>query len=243
MQCVTTAAASTVKVQVFGTLSYNKTGIQNTPIYLGYSADGGSHWENFTIVQTRSDGTYGAVWIPNATGNYLMTVHWNGNDTLHSIEARVNLVLTSDSSDNELSIISNSNITNLVFTAEKKLLSFNTNGTSDKESYFYACIPKSLLSDVQTAQVNVDGNPVQFASESQQDVWVISSVYSKTEHALTIQIPTAEVLTPNSIPWTLIVIIVVVLLIALVAVIVVVRRRRRTAATVKSILKENRPTY
>jgi hypothetical protein len=243
LSCITSAAASTVKVQVSGTLSYNKTGIPNAPMYIGYSADGGSHWENFTLVQTRSDGTYGAVWIPNATGNYIMTVHWDGNDTLHRIEAKVNLALTSDSSGNEFSIMSNSNITNLAYNAATQVISFNTNGTSDPESYIYACVPKTLVNDVQALKVYVDGNPVQFASESQPDVWVISALYSKTEHSLTVQIPSVEVINPTSIPWTAIVIVAAVIVIALLAVVVVFRRRRRMAKTVASILKENRPTY
>ena len=107
MSCITSAVATTVKVQVSGTLSYNKTGIPNAPIFIGYSADGGSYWENITLVQTRTDGTYGAVWIPNATGNYIMTAHWGGNDTLHSIDVKVDIALISDSVGNEFSIISN----------------------------------------------------------------------------------------------------------------------------------------
>jgi len=228
---------------VSGTLSYNKTGIPNAPIYIGYSADGGSHWENFTLVQTRSDGTYDAVWTPNSTGNYIMNAHWDGNDTLHRIDAKVNLALISDSSGNQFSVMSNSNITNIAYNSATQVISFNTNGTSDSESYFYACIPKALVNDVQTLKVNVDGAQVQFASESQPDVWVLSALYSKTEHAITVQIPSVQVISPTNIPWTAIVIVAAIIVVALLAVVVVLRRRRRMAKTVAAILKENRPSY
>ena len=47
MYCRSTAAVSTLQVDVTGTLTYNKTAIPNAAMYIGYSADGGAKWENF----------------------------------------------------------------------------------------------------------------------------------------------------------------------------------------------------
>ncbi len=244
VQCITTAAASNLTVQVSGTLTFNQTGIPNAAIYVGYSADCGNSWENFSLVQTRGDGSFGAVWVPNATGNYLVNAHWDGNDSLHWFDARMNLALTSDSSGNVLSAVSNSTISSFAYNSTTQILSFNTNGTSGTTGYVYASIPKNLVSDIQTLEVNIDGKSIAFGSESQGDVWVISCVYSQSEHVFTVQIPSVGFMSPATMPWTTIVVIAAVIaLIAVLAVVVVIRRRRRTAATVAAILKENRPLH
>jgi hypothetical protein len=242
IDCKTTAAASNLKVKVTGTLTYNNTSIPSASIYVGYSADCGNKWENFSLVQTQADGGFETVWIPNATGNYLISAQWEGNTTLHWMNATVNLATTPDSADNEFSVTSNSTISNFTYNSVTQELSFNTNGTSSTTGYAHVCIPKTLVSDVQTIEVNADGKPVTFTSESQDDVWVIFCVYTQSQHAFTVKIPFMQAISPATTPWIAIIIVIAVL-IALVAVAVVIRRRRRTAATVASILKENRPLH
>jgi hypothetical protein len=193
------------------------------------------------LVQTGVDGGFAAVWTPNATGNYLLCAQWMGNDTLHWMNATVNLSLTSDSSGNEFSVMSNSTVSNFNYEEATRTVSFNTNGTSGTTGYMQVCIPKTVLSDWQTLTVNMDGQSVAFGGKSQDDVWVISCVYAQSEHAFTLQIPLVQALTPATTPWITIIVVLAVI-IAVVAVAVVVRRRRRTAATVAAILKETRST-
>ena len=238
--CKSTAAASNLKVAVTGTLTYNKTGISGAAIYIGYSADSGNNWENFSLVQTHADGGFETLWTPNATGNYLVSASWVGNDSLHWMNATLNLATMPDLAGNEFSVVSNSSISNFNYNSATRELSFNTNGTSSTTGYAQVCVPKTLVGDIQTVKVNVDGKPVAFTGESQDDVWVISCVYAQSQHAFTIELPTAQTLSPAATPWIAIVVVLAVL-IALVAIAVVVRRRRRTAATVASILKQNRP--
>jgi hypothetical protein len=146
----------------------------------------------------------------------------------------------SDLAGNEFSAVSNSTISNINYNSTTQELSFNTNGTSRTTGYANVCIPKNLVSDIQTVKVNIDGRPVSFTSASQEDVWVISCVYTQSYHAFTIQIPFMQMLSPATTPWITIVV-VIIILIALVATAVVIRRRRKTAATVAAILKQNRP--
>jgi hypothetical protein len=240
--CTSTAAASNLKVEVTGTLSYNKSAISDAPIYFSYSADFGNKWENFSLVQTRSDGGFGTVWVPNATGNYLICAQWEGNSTLRWMNATVNLALTPDSAGNIFSVVTNSTISSLAYNSAAQILSFNTNGTASTTAYVHACIPKTLLSDAQTLEVTMDGKPIAFTSKSQDDVWVISCVYTQSEHAFTMQIPLMQTLSPATTPWIAIIIVIAVL-IALATIAVVIRRRRRTAATVAAILKQNRPLH
>ena len=242
LHCRSTAVASNLKIDVTGTLSYNKTGIAGAVVYVSFSADSGNNWENFSLVQTQVNGGFETLWMPNATGNYLLCAQWAGNDSLHWINATVNLSLMPDSSGNEFSVMSNSSISGFDYNSRTQIISFNTNGTSSTTRYLQVCIPKTLVSDIQTLEVNIDGKPVAFGSESQDGVWVISCLYTQSEHAFTLQIPFMQVLNPATTPWITIVVIIAVLVV-LVAVMVVVRRRRRTAATVAAILKENRPVY
>jgi hypothetical protein len=238
--CKSSAAAINLKIEVTGTLTYNKTGISGAAIFLGYSADGGNKWENFTLVQTQVDGGFGSVWTPNTPGNYLMCAQWAGNDSLHWMNATVNLALMPDSSGNEFSVVSNSTISNFNYNSTTQTMSFNTNGTSSTTGYVQVCIPKNLVSDIQTLGVNIDGKSINFTSESQDDVWVISCVYAQSQHTFTIQIPFMSMISPATTPWIAIVVVIAVLIV-LVAIGVAIRRRRRTAATVASILKQNRP--
>jgi hypothetical protein len=238
--CISTAAASSLKVEVTGTLTYNKTSIPGEAIYVGYSADGGNKWENFSLVQTRADGGFETVWTPNATGNYLVSASWVGNDSLHWMNATVNLATMPDSAGNEFSVVSNTTVSNFNYNSATQELSFNTNGNSSTTGYAQVCIPKTLVSDIQMVTLNIDGKPVTFTSESQSDVWVISCVYTQSEHAFTVKLPLMQTLSPAATPWIAIVV-VIAILIALAAIGVVIRRRRRTAATVASILKQNHP--
>lgn len=241
MYCRSTAAVSNLKVEVAGTLTYNKTGISAASIYVGYSADQGNNWENFTLVQTRADGGFGAVWIPNATGNYLVCAQWEGNSTLHWVNATVNLALKSDSG-NIFSVVSNSTISNIAYNSTLQELSFNTNGSKSTTGYVFICIPKALASDADTLEVRIDGTSIPLTSESKDDVWLIYCEYAQSEHAFTIQIPFSHVLSPAMTPW-LPIAIVIVLLVAIVAILMVIKRKRRTAATVESILKQDRPVF
>jgi hypothetical protein len=240
--CKSNAVASNLKVEVTGTLTYNKTAIPAASIYIGYSADAGTNWQNFTLVQTQTDGGFAAVWTPNATGNYIVTANWEGNSTLHWVNATANLALTPDSAGNQFSVVSNSTVTNFAYNSTTQQLSFNTNGTKGTTGYVYACIPKALVSDSQTLAVTVDGKAVAFTSESHDDVWVISCTFSQSEHVFIMQIPSLPVVSPATTPWITVVAVIVVLIV-LVGLAVVIRRRRRTAATVAAILKQNRPVH
>jgi hypothetical protein len=183
--CISTAVASSLKVDVTGTLTYNETAIPGAVIYVGYSADGGNKWENFSLVQTQSDGGYEALWTPNATGNYQVSASWVGNDSLHWMNATINLATMSDSVGNEFSVVSNATVSSLSYNSTRKELNFNTNGTAGTIGYAQVCIPKNLASDAKSLTLNINGKSVVFAYESQGDVWVISCVYAQSQQAFT----------------------------------------------------------
>ncbi len=243
IKVLSSAQAADLKVHVTGTLTYNNISIPNASVYVGYSTDGGVNWQNFSWVQTRNDGIYGTVWLPNSTANYKLNAHWEGNDTLHWLDATADLALTSDVEGNEFSVVSNHTINALAYNVTTQKLTFSVNGTSEA-GYAYLTIPKSLVSNTHIVGVLIDGNYAEFATESQDDVWVLFCTYDEGEHSFSVQVPFVDSFIPDDTPWTLIFAIVgVAVLVIVVAVVLAIRRRRKTAATVASILKENRPTY
>lgn len=245
LQMTITSAASSnnPKITIAGTLTYNHTGIQGAPIYAAYSADSGSTWQNFSLVQTHAGGSFStSEWIPNATGNYLVSTQWNGNLTLHWLNTSASLALTADSLGNEFSIASNSTLSAATYDSGSRQLRFQTNGTTNTVGYLTICVPKTLAADAQALQLKMDGAIQTFNSEPQGDIWIISTTYSQSAHNFVVQIPAEVVFSPVETPW-LTVAIALIVIVAIIAVLIVVRRRRRTAATVAEILKDKRPVF
>jgi len=51
----------------------------NVPVTLSYSANGGSSWTAFMVVNTDSSGSYSAIWMPPSTLAYSLRASWNGD--------------------------------------------------------------------------------------------------------------------------------------------------------------------
>ncbi|MCL2358609.1 MAG: hypothetical protein LBH74_09230 [Nitrososphaerota archaeon] len=232
------SSANSLKLEITGMLSYNNSAIPGAQVYIRSSTDGGDNWENFALEQTRADGSFTTTWIPKTTGNYMLCAHWAGNDTLRWMNTTLNLALTSDSENNIFCASSNSTITRLRYDPASQTLSFNTNGTQNSES-INIFIPKTLVNDVQTLQVKIDGKTVAFSNKAQNDIWIITCIADQGEHTLTVQMPLLEFMNPVSNPWPTITIIIIAM-IAIIAIATIIRRRRRTAASVAAILKQNR---
>jgi hypothetical protein len=231
-------SANSLKFEITGRLSYNNSAIPRNQVYIRSSSDGGISWENFALEQTRADGSFTTTWIPKATGNYMICVHWAGNDTLRWMNTTLSLAVISDSDGNVFSASSNATITRLRYDTATQTLSFNTNGTQTSAP-INICIPKVLVNDVQTLQVKVDGKTVSFSNKGQNDIWAITCLADQGEHAIIVKIPLLEFMNPASNPW-LTIVIVLVIIIAIVVILTTIRRRRKTAATVAAILKQNR---
>lgn len=242
MFAVTSASADKPKVEISGRLTYNNSGIELAPIYAAFSADGGSTWQNFSLVQTKADGSFSTIWMPNSTGNYMLSAKWDGNLTLHWLNATLSLALTPDDEGNQFSVVSNTTITGLTYNSTSRQLSFMAN-TTEGAGYLYVTVSKGLVNNADMLLLKMDGTQQSFSSELHEDTWVISCLYLQGEHTFTVQIPQDTVFTPTETPWALIVGVLAVVAIAVLALLVVVRRRRRTARVVAEILKSDRPVY
>jgi hypothetical protein len=242
MYLTSTASSNDLRVTVSGTLTYNHTGIEGAPVYAAFSADCGKSWQNFSLVQTHADGSFSTVWVPNATGNYMVSTQWDGNLTLHWLNTTASFALTPDSAGNELSVASNSTMSELTYDAGSRQLRFQTNGTSNTVGYLYVCVPKALAANAQSLQLKMDGAAQTFGIQSQDDVWVLSCIYQQSAHNFVVQIPAEIMFSPVETPWLMIAIALAVI-VAVIAILIVIRRKKRTAATVAEILKDKRPVF
>jgi hypothetical protein len=73
-------SASAFEVQINGALTFNGAAIPDAPIQLSYSVTDGASWQNLSLVRTKNDGSYSALWLLPITGNYVLKVVYGGND-------------------------------------------------------------------------------------------------------------------------------------------------------------------
>lgn len=73
-------SASAFEVQINGTLTFNGAAIPDAPIQLAYSVTDGASWQYLSMVCTKNDGSYSALWLLPITGHYVLKVVYGGND-------------------------------------------------------------------------------------------------------------------------------------------------------------------
>ena len=194
ISCKGTSTSSGFKVEIKGKLSCNGAAISGEAVLISYSATGGKEWKNLTPVNTGSDGSFIAVWMPCVPGNYIVKAVWEGNSKFNETSTTVNFALKAYSEENVFSLTSNSTITEFAFNSTSKELTFTASGPFGTTGYVNVYIPKSLASDISDLKVYVDGYPITYSSESQSDSWIVSLIYSHSNHNIIINLsaPSSE---------------------------------------------------
>ena len=123
--CISSSSLSDFKVQIKGNLTFNATGISEAPILLSYSVNGGKSWVDLTLVQTGSDGSFYAEWMPSVTGYYSLKAVYEGNENYSDASVIVNFAVEPFQEQNVFSVNSNSTLTELSFDSNSRELSFN----------------------------------------------------------------------------------------------------------------------
>lgn len=216
-----------VKIEISGNLTYNEKGILSAPILLSYSATSGQSWNDITLINTTSNGRYSAVWMPQATGNYLVRAIWAGNSTFPRASTTVNLAVTAFEGKNVFAVESNSTISALAFNATSLELSFTVSGENGTRGYVKVTIAKSLISNIADVKVYLDGNQTEYSATSQDDSWILTFTYTHSTRHVTINLKTAITtgISPYLTPW--IYLIAAVIVIALISGIIIMRRRKK----------------
>jgi outer membrane protein assembly factor BamB len=75
------------KVEIKGNLTSNEKGIPDSKVLLLCSVTDGNTWNEITQTTTNIDGSYSAIWMPSATGSYLINAIWRGNEVFPASSA------------------------------------------------------------------------------------------------------------------------------------------------------------
>lgn len=214
------------KIEINGDLTSDIGAVSNAPILLSYSVTGGQAWNDITLTYTASDGNYSAVWMPSATGNYIVKAKWAGNSTYLGATRTVNLAVAPYEGQNVFSVESNSTISALTLNATSLELSFSVSGETGTRGYVKVTIAKSLISNIADIKVYLDGNQIEYSATSQDDVWILTFTYTHSTRYVTIDLKTAIITgIPPDLTW--IYIMTALIVIAILSGIVIIKRSKQ----------------
>ncbi len=184
LNCSSSAADLSFKVNIDGSLTDNNTApLADEPILVSYSLTGGRSWTELTFLNTEEDGTFSAVWLPQATGNFLVRATFPGNDAYSEATSIVSIaVAESDQPTSVFTIYSNSTLSELAFDSANRELSFSVSGETGTAGYVDAYIPASLVGNSVSLNVNLDDKQILYTAELKDGCWVISFDYHHSTH-------------------------------------------------------------
>jgi hypothetical protein len=182
--CASSTTTTGFRVEINGNLAYNQTGISGAGVAFSYSANGGYTWHDLAYLVTGDTGNFSAVWMPTASGNYMVKGLWRSDGTYASVSNTVNFAVTPTQNQNTFSVSSNSTLSSLTFDSTQNTLGFSVSGPDGTYGYVQTCIPKTLLPEVANLAVTLDGTQVPYHSFSQGDIWIITIEYHHSSHSV-----------------------------------------------------------
>lgn len=191
LSCESSTSYTSFKVEIKGNLTANDTPLSDAPILISYSVTGGNSWQDLTLVNTGSDGNFSAEWLPSVTGNYLLNATFQGDTTHSSACTVVNLVVMPSNVQNDqnvFSVSSNSTVSNLSFNSTSQELSFSVTGSQGTTGYIDAYIAKSLIDDISSLKVYLDGNQQSYNITSLQDSYIVHFTYHHSTHLVVLNL-------------------------------------------------------
>jgi hypothetical protein len=187
LNCQSTTSYSNFKVNITGYLTCNNTPLANEPLMLSYSNDNGDSWINLTSVTTDNDGAIFADWNPSASGNYLVKATFEGDTVYSSVSQMTSFVVLPFNEQNVFSVTSNSTISAFSFNSSTSELSFTASGPNGTRGHTTVLMPKSLIGNLDSIKVLVDGNQVNYTVTSIDESIALTFDYSHSTHYITIK--------------------------------------------------------
>jgi outer membrane protein assembly factor BamB len=213
------------KVEITGNAACNGLGLVDIPILLSYSVTKGETWNEITQVSTSAEGDYSAIWMPSATGNYLVNASWSGDFTYPSSITTINLAVTPFEEQNVFSVTSNSTLSAIVYDSTNREFSFTVTGPTGTNGFVNANIAKNIVGNAASMTISVDSNPTTYSVSSSEHSWLLYFTYPHSSHTVTISLNTGQSFLGLSF-MDLVIIGIVVAVICVIAVFLVLRRKR-----------------
>ena len=133
------------EIEISGNLTSDNGGISKATILVSYSTTNGETWIDINNTLTRFEGHYSTLWKPPSIGSYLVKALWSGDSSfLETSEIALVLVNPIQVHEN-FSVISNSQISELVFNPENYEILFTTSGLTETPIFCNVTIPKDML--------------------------------------------------------------------------------------------------
>lgn len=227
---ISTSSRSTFvgyEVNVTGTLhDMFGNGLNNETVVLRYTFGGIGTWTPITSDTTDSLGNYHAVWIPPATGSFLIKAEWVGNLTYVGIHNVTCLDTLSYVDEYVFSVESNSTVSSLSFNPNNMKLSFTVSGSLGTQGYVRITFAKSLVDDIEDVKVYLNNEQIDYTATSLDDSWLLHFTYMHSTHEITISL--GDISTPFTqtlLGWAIICLVPVMAVVAL-ALVYVMRRKR-----------------
>ncbi len=186
------------RVEINGTLAINRTGISGAQVVVSYSANEGISWQDLTSVYSDPNGGFYAVWMPSVSGSYLVKARYDGNSSINGTSKVVALASAPYSDRNVFSVTSNSTVTALSFNSANDQLTFTVTGENGTKGYVDVGIAKSLIANISSLRVYLDGANQAFNATSNSDSWFIHIGYSHSTHNVVIDIGQSVPSSPNA---------------------------------------------
>lgn len=190
--CTSSTSSTGFNVAISGALSNNGTGLSGAGIVLSYSATGGATWHDLAYVLTDDYGSFSAIWMPTASGNYLVRATWYSDGVYSTVSVTTNFAVAPFVEENKVfSVTSNSTVSSLLFDSSTEQLKFTVSGQSGTVGYVQVCIPKTLLPNSGDLQVFLDGQDVTYQVLSKGETWIITTEYHHSTHNVVMALPGA----------------------------------------------------
>ncbi|MCW4021926.1 MAG: hypothetical protein NWF02_02035 [Candidatus Bathyarchaeota archaeon] len=192
LSCKSSSAYSSFNVQIDGSLTLDGKVVSDVPILLSYSINGGKSWQDLTMVNTLSDGTYSAIWTPLVTGIYMIKAVYEGGIDSLPASATVNYSVTQDKERNVFSVNSNSTVSSLAFNSTSRTLSFSVSGPSGTTGYADVSFSKTLVPNIEEIKVLVDLNQLEHSVTATEDSWQVHFQYQHSTHNIIVDLGTNQ---------------------------------------------------
>jgi hypothetical protein len=172
---------SDFKVDIEGKLSYlNGTGIPDESLLLAFSVTSGESWNDISSVTTSENGSYNLVWLPIATGNYLVKSQVISSEVFNQTAFAV----ISYQGKYAFSVSSNSTVSDMIFNSTRNQLSFVVDGPSKTIGYADVAVSRELVQDISTLKVVIDEDDIDYSLSSTDESWIIHISYQHSKHMI-----------------------------------------------------------
>jgi Tol biopolymer transport system component len=165
------------KVGINAKLTCNHVDISNARILLEYSVNSGETWNVITEGTTTTDIGYSAVWIPSATGEYLVRASWVVTGMHLGVSAIRSLAVTPFDDQYVFSFSSNSTVSALSFNSTSRVLSATVSGPSGTMGYAEVTIAKDLVANIADIKVYLEENQINYTATHTDSSWLLYFSY------------------------------------------------------------------